>query len=146
MNKELVIDSTPGEVNIALLEDKYLVELHKDNQNSNFSVGDIFLGKVKKIVTGLNAAFIDVGYEKDGFLHYLDLGPQIKSHLKYTKLALDGKYIDLKSDQTARPADIDKKDKMSKMFWVSQGITLISSKSKSNTINSENKDDEGSNE
>ena len=108
MNKELVIDSTPGEVNIALLEDKYLVELHKDNQNSNFSVGDIFLGKVKKIVTGLNAAFIDVGYEKDGFLHYLDLGPQIKSHLKYTKLALDGKYTDLKSDQTARPADIDK--------------------------------------
>jgi len=124
VNKELVIDSTPGEVNIALLEDKYLVELHKDNQNSNFSVGDIFLGKVKKIVTGLNAAFIDVGYEKDGFLHYLDLGPQIKSHLKYTKLALDGKYTDLKSDQTARPADIDKKDKISNILKPNQRILV----------------------
>ena len=124
MNRELVIDSTPNEVSIALLEDKYLVELHKDNLNSNFSVGDIFLGKVKKIVTGLNASFIDVGYEKDGFLHYLDLGPQIKSYLKYTKLALTGKFIDISNDQTARAADIDKTDKISNILKPNQKILV----------------------
>ena len=82
MNRELIIDSGPSEVVIALLENKKLVELHKEKNNNSFSVGDIYLGKIKKIVPGLNAAFVDVGYEKDAFLHYLDLGPQINSLLK----------------------------------------------------------------
>ena len=67
VNRELIIDSNTSEVNIALLEDKSLVELHKEKNNNNFAVGDIFLGKVKKIMPGLNAAFVDVGYEKDAF-------------------------------------------------------------------------------
>lgn len=87
MNRELIIDSRASEVDIALLEDKLLVELHKEKTNNNYAVGDIYLGKVKKIMPGLNAAFVDVGYEKDAFLHYLDLGPQIKSLNKYVKLA-----------------------------------------------------------
>jgi len=74
VDRELIIDSGVAEVNIALLEDKNLVELHKEQTNNNFSVGDVFLGKVKKIMPGLNAAFVDVGHEKDAFLHYLDLG------------------------------------------------------------------------
>ena len=81
MNRELIIDSKLSEVSIALLEDKNLVELNKEKTNNNFVVGDVFLGKVKKIMPGLNAAFVNVGHEKDAFLHYLDLGPQIKTFL-----------------------------------------------------------------
>ena len=91
MNNELIIDVTPSEVVIALLNDKRLVELNREKSNNNFSVGDIYLGRVKKVMPGLNAAFVDVGYEKDAFLHYLDLGPQAQSVNKYTKLVQTGK-------------------------------------------------------
>jgi ribonuclease G len=91
VNQELVINSAPNEVVIALLHDKRLVELHREKNNSKFSVGDIYLGKAKKVMTGLNAAFVDVGYEKDAFLHYLDLGPQVKSLIKYAELTQSGK-------------------------------------------------------
>ncbi len=63
----------------------------RDNTNNNFAVGDIYLGRVRKIMPGLNAAFVDVWYEKDAFLHYLDLGPQIRSLLKFMKLMQGGK-------------------------------------------------------
>ena len=88
MSNELIINSTQSGSRLALLKDKGLVEYHQDNEESKFKVGDIYLGTVKKIVPGLNAAFIDIGYEKDAFLHYLDLGPQIKSLNKYSKQAL----------------------------------------------------------
>ncbi len=91
MNVELVINSTPTEVVIGLLNDKRLIELHKEKNNIKFSVGDIYLGKVKKVMTGLNAAFVDVGYEKDAFLHYLDLGAQASSLFKYVDQVLNGK-------------------------------------------------------
>jgi ribonuclease G len=87
VNAELFIDVTPEEISIALLEDKRLVELRKEKSNVQFAVGDIYLGKVKKIMPGLNAAFIDVGYEKDAFLHYLDLGPQFKTLQKFLRTA-----------------------------------------------------------
>ncbi len=91
MSKELIIDSAQNETVIALLNEKRLIELHREKNNKSFNVGDIYLAKVKKIMPGLNAAFADVGYEKDAFLHYLDLGPQVLSLLKYTKLAREGK-------------------------------------------------------
>jgi len=91
VNVELVINSTPSEVVIGLLNDKRLIELHKEKNNIQFSVGDIYLGKVKKVMTGLNAAFVDVGYEKDAFLHYLDLGPQANSLMKYVDAVRSGK-------------------------------------------------------
>lgn len=84
MKFELVIDSKSTEVVIALLKEGRLIELHKEKHDNNYSVGDIYLGKVKKIVPGLNAAFVGVGHEKDGFLHYLDLGAQVKSFKKFT--------------------------------------------------------------
>jgi ribonuclease G len=87
VNKELIINSTSSEAEIALIEDKLLVELNKEKSNNEFGVGDIYLGKVKKIMPGLNAAFVDVGYGKDAFLHYLDLGPQVNSLLKFIKFA-----------------------------------------------------------
>lgn len=88
INKELIINAQPGEVDIALLENKKLVELHNEKSDANFAVGDIFLAKVKKLMPGLNAAFMDVGYEKDAFLHYTDLSPYIRSILKFTQLAM----------------------------------------------------------
>ncbi|CAN5270105.1 Rne/Rng family ribonuclease [soil metagenome] len=89
MNKELIINAAPQAVEIALLENKALVELHSESIDANFSVGDLYLGKVKKIIPGLNAAFIDVGFEKDAFLHYTDLSPYIRSILKFTHIAMN---------------------------------------------------------
>jgi len=89
MNKDLIINATPTGVDIALLEDNKLVELHSEKTDSRFAVGDLYLGKVKKLMPGLNAAFIDLGYEKDAFLHYTDLSPYVKSLLKFTQLAMN---------------------------------------------------------
>jgi ribonuclease G len=88
VNKELIINVSPTGVEIALLEEKKLVELHNDKTDSSFGVGDLYLGKVKKLIPGLNAAFVDVGFEKDAFLHYTDLSPFAKSILKFTELAM----------------------------------------------------------
>lgn len=90
MNKELIINASGDGVEIALLEDKKLVELHYERGQDEFAVGDLYLGKVKKLMPGLNAAFVDVGYEKDAFLHYTDLSPYFRSLLKFTKQSLDG--------------------------------------------------------
>ena len=90
MDKELVISAKDTEVQIALMEDKQLVELHTEKSSSKFTVGDIYVGKVRKIMPGLNAAFIDVDDEKDGFTHYLDLGPQYNSFNKYLRQAMNG--------------------------------------------------------
>lgn len=84
LEKELIINSTPTEVEIALLENSKLVELHFQKTNTNFTVGDVFLGRIKKLMPGLNAAFVDIGHKKDAFLHYTDLGPKLKSLIKYT--------------------------------------------------------------
>ena len=91
MNKELIINAAPHAVEIALLENKALVELHNENSDAKFSVGDLYLGKVKKLIPGLNAAFIDIGYEKDAFLHYTDLSPYVKSILKFTNMSMNDK-------------------------------------------------------
>jgi ribonuclease G len=88
LNKELIINAAPQGVEIALLEDKKLVELHNDKADASFAVGDLYLGKVKKLIPGLNAAFVDVGFEKDAFLHYTDLSPYAKSLLKFTQMAM----------------------------------------------------------
>ena len=85
MNSELIIDANSQEICIALLEDKKLVEIHKETKENSFSVGNIYLGKIKKIMPGLNAAFVDVGYSKDAFLHYQDLGSFFTSFSTYSK-------------------------------------------------------------
>jgi ribonuclease G len=91
VEKELVINASPTKVEIALLEDRKLVELHQQTTKSNFSVGDIFLGRIKKIMPGLNAVFVDIGHRKDAFLHYTDLGPPLRSLLKFTEDTMKGK-------------------------------------------------------
>jgi ribonuclease G len=91
VNKELIINAIPQGVEIALLEDKKLVELHNEKNDARFAVGDLYLGKVKKLIPGLNAAFVDVGFEKDAFLHYTDLSPYAKSLLKFTQISINDK-------------------------------------------------------
>lgn len=85
MTSELVVDVQPKEVSIAITEDKQLVEFQKETQTVSYSVGNMYLGRVKKLMPGLNACFVDVGSGKEAFLHYLDLGPQFYSYQKYLK-------------------------------------------------------------
>lgn len=124
MSNELVIDVTASEIVIALLENKQLVELNKEKSNLQFSVGDIYLGKVKKIMPGLNAAFVDVGYEKDAFLHYLDLGPQFQSLNKYLKAALNKKGKIIPLSKIKNEPDIDKNGKISDVLTSGQMIMI----------------------
>ena len=124
MNRELIINSNPKEMEIALLEENQLVELHKDKTNSGFSVGDIYLGRVKKIMPGLNAAFVDVGYERDAFLHYLDLGPQVLTYNKYIRTLMNGKtntdlYTNIKMEN-----DIIKTGKINSILKTNQNVLI----------------------
>ena len=85
MTSEVIIDVRQTEISIALLEDKRLVEYQNEPKSASFSVGNIYIAKVKKLMPGLNACFVDVGFERDAFLHYLDLGSQFNSYNKYLK-------------------------------------------------------------
>lgn len=89
MKSELIVDVKASEVQIALLEDSRLVSLQKEARNIAYAVGDIYLAKVKKLMPGLNAAFVNVGYEKDAFLHYLDLGSHFASYSDFVQQTLD---------------------------------------------------------
>lgn len=124
MSNELIINSTQSGSRLALLKDKKLVEFHHDNDESKFKVGDVYLGTVKKIAPGLNAAFIDIGYEKDAFLHYLDLGPQIKSLLKYSKQAVTNKHITGGLGKFKNEPDINRLGKMSQVLTQGQKILV----------------------
>ncbi len=124
MSNELVINSTQNGCRIALLKDKSLVEFHYDESGNQFTVGDIYLGTVKKVIPGLNAAFIDIGYEKDAFLHYLDLGPQVSSLNKFTKLALSKKNTALKLSKFKLESDIDKLGKITQVLTKNQQILV----------------------
>jgi len=124
VDRELIIDSNSSGIDIALLEDKFLVELQKEKNNKQYSVGDVYLGKVKKLMPGLNAAFVNVGYDKDAFLHYLDLGPQVKSLNKYTKLAISGKTSQLPITGFRLEPEIEKTGKISEVLSVNQQILV----------------------
>lgn len=113
MNKELIINASGSEVIIAQLEDRRLIELNREKSNVSFAVGDIYLGRVKKVMPGLNAAFVDVGYEKDAFLHYLDLGPQVLSLVQYMKMGLAGKAPTTRLADFKMESDIRKDGKIS---------------------------------
>lgn len=124
MNKELIINSQSSEVDIALLEDKALVELHKEKSNTGFGVGDVYLGKVRKIMPGLNAAFVNVGYEKDAFLHYLDLGPQVQSLNNLVRLTISGRFKTTLLDKFRMEKDIEKTGKITSVLTTGQQILV----------------------
>jgi ribonuclease G len=124
VSNELVIDVQPNEIVIALLDNKQLVEISKEKSNIQFAVGDIYLGKVKKIMPGLNAAFVDVGYEKDAFLHYLDLGQQFLTLNKFLQQAIARKGKDISISKMKLEPDIDKNGKITDVLKSGQYILV----------------------
>jgi len=124
VSKDLIIDVGDAEVSLALLEDKQLIELNKEKRNIRFSVGDIYLGKVKKIMPGLNAAFINVGYERDAFLHYLDLGAQFRTLHKYYTLAIQKKGKIPPVSKFKPESDIDKDGKITDVLTSGQTVLV----------------------
>lgn len=123
MISELVVDVQPKKVSIALLEDKNLVELQSEGRNISFSVGNMYLGRIKKMMPGLNACFVDVGYEKDAFLHYLDLGPQFNSLEKFVKQALSDRKKLPQMHKAILP-DIEKEGAIANTLKVGQEVIV----------------------
>jgi ribonuclease G len=124
LEKELIISTSDEGVDIALLQDKRLVELHRDKIGNDFTVGDVYLGKVKKIMPGLNAAFVDVGYEKDAFLHYLDLGPQVNSLVTLTHLIRNKRFDASNMTNFRKEIDIEKTGKINEVLTKNQLIPV----------------------
>jgi ribonuclease G len=124
VNKDLIIDAGDSEVSLALLEDKQLIELNKEKRNIRFSVGDIYLGKVKKIMPGLNAAFVNVGYERDAFLHYLDLGAQFRTQHIYYLSALQKQGRVIPVHKFKPEPDIDKDGKITDVLTTGQTVIV----------------------
>ncbi|MBT8264673.1 MAG: ribonuclease E/G, partial [Muriicola sp.] len=124
MNRELIVRSNSVTVDFALLKDGKLIELHKDENDHNFNVGDILIAKVRKPVTGLNAAFVNVGYEKDAFLHYHDLGPQLASMLKFVKKVSTGRLKDFSLKNFPLEKDIDKHGTINNVIKANQSLMV----------------------
>ena len=123
MVSELVVDVQPKEITIAVLEDKKLVELQQETQDELFAVGNIYLGKVKKLMPALNAAFVDVGHKKDAFLHYLDLGVEFNSISYFQKQVEDKKRIPMLQKMKLQP-DIEKEGSISDVLKPGQEILV----------------------
>ena len=123
MNRELVINVTPKEISIALCEDKVLVELNKEQSQTGFAVGDIYLGKVRKIMPGLNAAFVNIGHEKDAFIHYLDLGSQFSSLQKVVNSRQPGKR-GIRVETMKLEPNIEKSGKLASYLQVGQTVMV----------------------
>ena len=124
MEKELIIRSSSDIVDFALLKDGKLIELHKDEDDNNFAVGDIFIAKTRKSVPGLNAAFVNVGYEKDAFLHYHDLGPKLPSLLKFVKRVSAGRHTEFLLKNFQFEKDIDKNGSIANVIKSNQSLLV----------------------
>lgn len=124
VNKELIVRSSSSAADFALLKDGKLIELHKEVDNNDFSVGDIFLAKIRKPVSGLNAAFVNVGYEKDAFLHYHDLGPKLPTLLKFIKRVSTGKLKDYSLKDFPFEQEIDKDGSITDAVKSNQSILV----------------------
>ena len=124
MTSEVIIDARPKEISIALLEDKCLVEYQNEPREASYAVGNIYVGKVRKLMPGLNACFVDVGSEKDAFLHYLDLGLQFSSYEKYLKqVASDRKKLYPIQKATIQPT-LPKEGSIQNILKVGQEIMV----------------------
>jgi len=121
---ELFIRSSSQQVDFALLKDGKLIELHKEEEDNKFSVGDVFIAKIRKTVPGLNACFVNVGYEKDAFLHYHDLGPKILSLLKFVKRVSTGKLKDFSLKEFPFEKEIDKNGSINDALKSNQSILV----------------------
>ncbi|MCP3658891.1 MAG: Rne/Rng family ribonuclease [Bacteroidetes bacterium] len=124
MRNELVISIKQDVYRIALLKEDKLTEYHIEEKNSKFTVGDVYLGIVKKIVPGLNAAFVDVGHSKDAFLHYLDMGIKFSALDKFLNLALKKGKSGIDINAIDNSLDLEKEGKISEVLSVGQKILV----------------------
>lgn len=124
MTSEVIIDVKLKEISIALLEDKRLVEYQNEPRSANFSVGNIYIAKVKKLMPGLNACFVDVGFERDAFLHYLDLGSQFNSYAKYLKQVQSDRKRLYPFDKATRLPDLQKDGSVQQTLTVGQEVLV----------------------
>ena len=124
MTSELIIDVQQKEISIALLEDKSLVEYQSESKAASFSVGNIYVAKVKKLMPGLNACFVDVGYERDAFLHYLDLGTQYSSYEKYLKQVQSDRKKLFPFSKATRLPDLKKDGSVQNVLKVGQEVLV----------------------
>lgn len=124
MKSELIIRKNSTDIDFALLRDGKLTELHKQQDTQDTAVGDIYLTKTGKVLSGLNAAFVNVGTEKDGFLHYHDLGPQLKSMLKFLREVISGKRTDYSLKNFQNEEDIDKNGSIVDIITQGQNILV----------------------
>ena len=124
MGLELVVDARTNGVWLALLRDSKLIELHEERGNSDFAVGDVYLGKIRRLSPSLNAAFVDVGHDKDAFLHYLDLGQQFNSLNKFTKDTMRNKQSVHDLMYFKLEKDLEKAGKIDAVLSSSQSILV----------------------
>ena len=125
MNRELIINVTSTEINIALCEDKVLAELNREVAHTGFAVGDIYLGKVHKIMPGLNAAFVNIGHERDAFIHYQDLGTHLPSLCKIVKSYQPGsRGLRLDTMKIDSAPEVEKDGKITNYLQVGQTIMV----------------------
>lgn len=123
MTSEVIVDVTKKDISIALLEDKRLVEYQREGRSEHFSVGNIYLAKVKKIMPGLNACFVNVGFERDAFLHYLDLGPHYHALEKYLQLIGDG-HKNIPVEKAGKHPELDKDGSIQNTLKIGQEILV----------------------
>ncbi len=124
MTSEVVIDVREKEISTALLEDKNLVEYQNEPKQASFTVGNIYVAKVKKIMPGLNACFVDVGYERDAFLHYLDLGNQFNSYSKYLKQVVSDRKKLYPHAKASKQPDLKKDGSVQQTLTVGQEVLV----------------------
>ena len=133
MTSELIIDSQPSEVTIALLEDKRLVEFQKESSDTRYSVGNIYAARVKKIMSGLNACFVEVGHEREAFLHFQDLGAQFLSLEKFVKQVSSDRKKLPQVDKFGLQPTLKKEGAIEKVLEVGQEILVQITKEPINT-------------
>lgn len=124
MTSEIIIDVQPKEISTALLEDKCLVEYQNEQRSASFTVGNMYVAKVKKLMPGLNACFVEVGYEREAFLHYLDMGPQFTSYKKYLKQVLSDRKKLFPITKATRMPDLKKDGSVANTLKVGQEIMV----------------------
>lgn len=124
MTSEIIVDVQKDDISIALLEDKRLVELQQEGRSEQYAVGNIYLAKVRKIMPGLNACFVNVGYERDAFLHYLDLGVRYRQYEHYLSLIADGKRKPLPLHKLTRQPNTEKEGQIQNLVQPGQEVLV----------------------
>lgn len=134
MKSELIVDVQSSEITIALTEDDRLMEWGQESRTeATFAVGNIYYGRVKKVMPALNAVFVDVGHEKEAFLHYLDLGSQFLTLEKFTQFAVQEKNRKPLLQKTPQQREVGKQGSIQDVCHVGQEILVQVAKEPINT-------------